>query len=327
MTPDPLRTSAPPPRNPYLTVDVVIEVPGGIVMIERAREPIGWALPGGFVDYGEDPADAARREVMEETGLEVELTELLGTYGAPDRDPRQHNVSIVYVGRASGVPVGGDDAATASVVSLDALPSPLCFDHARILADYQWLKQTGERPVPAPGFRGDILLSAARDAIEAKVVGRAPDLAAEESAPFAQAPGAVFVTLRSPDGSLRGCIGEMQATRPLIESVRGNAVSAATRDPRFPPVSADELASLQIGISVLTAPRLVADARDVIVGRHGLVVSQMNRRGVLLPEVAVERGWDRETFLAAVCQKAGLPTDAWRHPSTSLAVFESVKIE
>jgi 8-oxo-dGTP diphosphatase len=138
------------PRNPYPTVDVVIEMPGGIVLIERANEPKGWALPGGFIDYGEEPADAARREVMEETGLEVELTDLLFVYGAPDRDPRQHNLSVVYVGRAEGEPAGGDDAAQAAIYPLDALPSPLCFDHAQILADYRRFRDTGERPKPPP---------------------------------------------------------------------------------------------------------------------------------------------------------------------------------
>lgn len=136
------------PRNPYPTVDVVIETAGGIVLIERAHEPTGWALPGGFIDYGEPPADAARREVKEETGLDVELTDLLFVYGAPDRDPRQHNLSIVYVGRADGEPSGGDDAARAEVFALDALPSPLCFDHAQILDDYRRFRATGERPAP-----------------------------------------------------------------------------------------------------------------------------------------------------------------------------------
>ncbi len=136
------------PRNPYPTVDVIIEAPGGVVLIERAHEPRGWALPGGFIDYGEAPADAARREVKEETGLDVELTDLLFVYGAPDRDPRQHNLSVVYVGRASGTPRGGDDAARAEIFALDALPSPLCFDHARILEDYRRFRATGERPRP-----------------------------------------------------------------------------------------------------------------------------------------------------------------------------------
>ena len=135
-------------RNPYPTVDVVIELDGGVVLIERANEPKGWALPGGFIDYGEPPADAARREVKEETGLDVELTDLLGVYGDPNRDPRQHNLSIVDVGRAEGTPAGGDDAARAQVFSLDALPSPLCFDHARILADYRRFARDGARPRP-----------------------------------------------------------------------------------------------------------------------------------------------------------------------------------
>ncbi len=142
------------PRNPYPTVDVVLEAEGGIVLIERAHEPKGWALPGGFIDYGEAPADAARREVMEETGLAVELTELLFVYGAPDRDPRQHNLSVVYVGRADGEPKGGDDAARAGVYALDALPSPLCFDHAQIIADYRRFRETGERPKPPPPGAG-----------------------------------------------------------------------------------------------------------------------------------------------------------------------------
>lgn len=136
------------PRNPYPTVDVIIEIDGGIVLIERAHEPVGWALPGGFMDYGESPEDAARREVMEETGLEVELLELLSVYGAPDRDPRQHNVSVVYVGRATGIPVGGDDAARAGIFALGELPSPLCFDHSQIVEDYRRFRERGERPKP-----------------------------------------------------------------------------------------------------------------------------------------------------------------------------------
>lgn len=136
------------PRNPYPTVDVVIETAGGIVFIERANEPRGWALPGGFIDYGERPEDAAVREVKEETGLDVELVSLLGVYGAPERDPRQHNLSIVYVGRATGEPRGGDDAARARVFPPAAPPSPLCFDHAQILDDYRRFRDTGALPPP-----------------------------------------------------------------------------------------------------------------------------------------------------------------------------------
>ncbi|MFW5925512.1 MAG: NUDIX domain-containing protein [Myxococcota bacterium] len=137
-------------RNPYPTVDVVVEIDGGVVFVERGNEPHGWALPGGFVDYGERLEDAARREVREETALEVELTALLGVYSDPSRDPRQHNLSVVYVGRAEGTPQGGDDAARAVVFDPEHPPSPLCFDHAQILADYLQFKRTGEHPAPAP---------------------------------------------------------------------------------------------------------------------------------------------------------------------------------
>lgn len=137
-----------PYRNPYPTTDVIVEVEGGIVLIERAGEPKGWALPGGFIDYGESVEDGARREVLEETGLTVSLKTLLGVYSAPDRDPRQHNLSVVYVGSAEGTPAGGDDAAQARVFPLDALPTPLCFDHAQIIEDYRRLLETGNQPPP-----------------------------------------------------------------------------------------------------------------------------------------------------------------------------------
>lgn len=137
-----------PYRNPYPTTDVIVEVEGGIVLIERAAEPKGWALPGGFIDYGESAEDGARREVLEETGLTVSLTALLGVYSAPDRDPRQHNLSVVYIGSAEGTPAGGDDAAQAQVFALDALPAPLCFDHAQIIEDYRRFVGSGKQPPP-----------------------------------------------------------------------------------------------------------------------------------------------------------------------------------
>ncbi len=137
-------------RNPTPTVDVIIELEGadGIVLIERLNEPHGWALPGGFVDYGESMETAAVREAMEETRLEVTLTTLLGVYSSPDRDPRQHTVSAVYIARATGTPEGADDAARAEVFALDALPEPLCFDHGEIVSDYHHFKTTGALPAP-----------------------------------------------------------------------------------------------------------------------------------------------------------------------------------
>jgi 8-oxo-dGTP diphosphatase len=133
------------PRNPYPTVDVIIETAGGIVLIERANPPPGWALPGGFVDYGESLEAAARREAAEETGLAVKLVEQFHTYSAPDRDPRHHSVSTVFIARAEGVPAGGDDARRARVFSMDRLPTPLAFDHGRILEDYRRYRSGNSR--------------------------------------------------------------------------------------------------------------------------------------------------------------------------------------
>lgn len=138
-------------RNPTPTVDVLIELegrPGELVFIERSHEPVGLALPGGFVDAGEWVADAAVREAKEETGLDVELVELFHVYSDPARDRRQHTISVVFIGRARGLPIGGDDAASAIVCRPDALPQPLVFDHARIVEDYVAYRRSGVRPPP-----------------------------------------------------------------------------------------------------------------------------------------------------------------------------------
>lgn len=137
----------PTPRNPIPTVDIIIELEGGgIVLIRRNNPPLGWALPGGFVDYGESVETAAIREALEETTLHVQLVELFHVYSDPQRDPRQHTMSTVFIATASGTPQGEDDAAEAGVFSEHDLPQPLAFDHAQILQDYFRYKQTGERP-------------------------------------------------------------------------------------------------------------------------------------------------------------------------------------
>ncbi len=136
-------------RNPAPTVDVVIALPGDrVVLVARRFPPLGWALPGGFVDEGETVEAAAVREAREETGLAVTLTALLGVYSDPRRDARKHTMSTVFLGRAAGEPVGGDDAAEARAFRWDALPAPLCFDHAEILGDARRLMLTGVRPRP-----------------------------------------------------------------------------------------------------------------------------------------------------------------------------------
>lgn len=138
-------------KNPTPTVDVLIELadhPGTLVFIERKHDPIGLALPGGFVDEGEWVADAAIREAKEETGLDIELVELFHVYSDPARDKRQHTISVVFIATATGMPVGSDDAAAAIVCAPDALPQPLVFDHATIVADYVAYRQRGVRPPP-----------------------------------------------------------------------------------------------------------------------------------------------------------------------------------
>lgn len=124
-------------RNPAPTVDIIIAYGRGIVLIKRKNPPHGWALPGGFVDYGESVEHAAAREAKEETNLEVDGLKLLGVYSDPARDPRGHTISTVFIARGKGDLRGQDDAAEAAVFSLDNLPEPLAFDHARILADYR----------------------------------------------------------------------------------------------------------------------------------------------------------------------------------------------
>ena len=130
-------------RNPLPTVDIIIELPEGIVLIERKNEPFGWAIPGGFVDYGETLESAARRESLEETSLTVTDLRLLGCYSDPARDTRSHNISTVYVARAAGTPKAGDDAAGLAVFPIHSLPQPLCFDHEKILSDYLKRKREG----------------------------------------------------------------------------------------------------------------------------------------------------------------------------------------
>jgi len=140
-------------RNPLLTVDIIIEVSEGVILIERKNPPPGYALPGGFVDYGESLEKAARRESREETSLRVDLLEQFYTYSDPGRDPRHHTVTTVFLARvSSGKPRASDDARALGIFREDNLPAEIAFDHRRILRDYFRYRKTGKRP-KVPGSR------------------------------------------------------------------------------------------------------------------------------------------------------------------------------
>ncbi|MEJ2657187.1 MAG: NUDIX hydrolase [Desulfobacterales bacterium] len=123
-------------RNPLVTVDIIIEINNKIVLIERLNPPYGWALPGGFVDYGESLESSAVREAREETSLEVILKEQFHTYSDPDRDRRHHTITTVFIGKGIGAPKPADDAKRLGLFSKHDLPTPIVFDHHKIIRDY-----------------------------------------------------------------------------------------------------------------------------------------------------------------------------------------------
>jgi AmmeMemoRadiSam system protein A len=197
-----------------------------------------------------------------------------------------------------------------------------------------------------------VLIAAAREAIEERLSGRDAErpLPRELSAPAAPRGGAspgvpaagggaggggagggagcgnlqrkrgAFVTLTL-HGQLRGCIGFVIAERPLLDTVREAARAAAFQDPRFTPLRGAELPEVHLEISVLGEPRRVRSLEEIRVGEHGLIVRRGFRSGLLLPQVATEYGWDRDTFLCHTCVKAGLPRDSWRDPDTEIQLF------
>ena len=124
------------PRSPIPTIDLIIEYNKGIILINRKNPPEGWALPGGFVDYGESLEAAAVREAREETGLEVELLRQFHAYSDPKRDPRHHTITIVFIAKAKGKAIAGDDAKEIGLFNKDTLPDQIAFDHRDIINDY-----------------------------------------------------------------------------------------------------------------------------------------------------------------------------------------------
>ena len=163
------------------------------------------------------------------------------------------------------------------------------------------------------------LISIARNAIEEEFGKRR----ASGSAGVPEARLGAFVTLKI-GGALRGCIGRMTSGDPLPRTIRDMAKAAAFEDPRFPPLDHGEFPLVSVEITVLTPPRRIASPDMVQVGKHGLLITRGWHSGVLLPQVAVEYGWNREEFLDQTCRKAGLPPDAWRAGDCEISVFEGL---
>lgn len=166
------------------------------------------------------------------------------------------------------------------------------------------------------------LLRIARQSIAAVLDGRSPDWKAEDFDETLRRPAGAFVTLTR-EGDLRGCIGSIHAVEPLYKAVASSAISAAFRDPRFPSLRPGELEQLEIEVSVMGPIERVANIEEIVVGRDGLIISRGPYAGLLLPQVATEYGWDRQTFLQQTCRKAGLPPDAWRAQDCRIEKFSA----
>jgi AmmeMemoRadiSam system protein A len=165
------------------------------------------------------------------------------------------------------------------------------------------------------------LLKVARDTIADKL--NKDKIRNEPAASEALArPCGAFVSLHK-QGALRGCIGTFKSARPLVNTIQEMSISASTQDPRFPPVSEVELKEIDIEISVLSPLKEIKDVSEIEVGRHGIYITRGYMSGVLLPQVATEYGWDRDTFLEHTCIKAGLPPDAWKLEGTKIEIFEA----
>ncbi|MCP4357997.1 MAG: AmmeMemoRadiSam system protein A [Chloroflexi bacterium] len=192
------------------------------------------------------------------------------------------------------------------------------------------LQDNGRIPTtPFTHEQQQFLLQLAREAIIHYLQdGRLPHH--ESSHPDLTQQAGVFVTLRQQAEDkllLRGCIGRIEAEEPLYKTLSDMAVKAATSDPRFPPVSLDEMTHIHIEISVLSPLRSLTDVTLLEIGTHGLVIVSGNRRGLLLPQVPIAQQWDRRQFLEGICRKAGLPQDYWQHPKAHLYVFTSFVFE
>lgn len=167
------------------------------------------------------------------------------------------------------------------------------------------------------------LLRIARESIAAALEGRRAELSVEQLDETLRRPAGSFVTLKTKDGELRGCIGSILPVAPLCEAVSSSAINAAFRDPRFFPLRKEELPEIEIEISVMGPIEPVADVAEIEVGRDGLIVRRGRAAGLLLPQVATEYGWDRDVFLSQTCVKAGLSRDSWKASDCRIERFSA----
>lgn len=165
------------------------------------------------------------------------------------------------------------------------------------------------------------LLRIARESIADVLDGRRPELNPDHVDEELRRPAGSFVTLRTKDGSLRGCIGSIHPVAPLYLAVSSSAINAAFRDPRFFPLRKEELPQIEIEISVMGPIERIASVEEIMVGRDGLIVTRGRNAGLLLPQVATEYGWDRDVFLSQTCVKAGLHPESWRSPDCRIERF------
>ena len=167
------------------------------------------------------------------------------------------------------------------------------------------------------------LLTIAREAIAAVLEGRRTAVDPAEFDEVLRRPAGAFVSLHDKGGDLRGCIGSIVPVAPLVQAVASSAVNAAFRDPRFYPLTKEELANVELEISVMGPIEVVKDTAEIEVGRDGLIITKGRNTGLLLPQVATDFGRDLETFLSHTCTKAGLPPDAWRSPDCRIERFSA----
>jgi AmmeMemoRadiSam system protein A len=165
------------------------------------------------------------------------------------------------------------------------------------------------------------LLKLARDTIQGKIQHRVTEIYQPPSDALKEPCGA-FVTLHK-SGALRGCIGLVEAMKPLYKSVREMALAAAFDDPRFPPLGRDELEEIDIEISVMSPLKRIKDVNEIEVGKHGIIMKRGFHQGLLLPQVATEQGWNRDTFLEHTCYKANMMSDCWKQPDTEIYIFSA----